>query len=1037
VRRAFDLISCGVIRHAPIDSWVVNGLGIKLPILLESTPDQLIILETSISVPSPTSSSSEWFLKLVLSGNALVEISGHDRWGYDEAHTYFPITPGEHRVTVRATPRSLFGYHAWEFRFERALLIEASWSIIRTGLWLLQLVDFTSILPKNSELNTELTKLLLDVTSGLRLAPSPRQIALATILLYEGPTGLYTTRRDLYRPYSDYMFLTGVYGIGILKGALSDPPGNYTSLEEALRVAKALESKLVNELSKLREKYNKRGVLHIVGHSHIDAAWLWPRSETIEKVLRTFSTIVSLMRQYDFTYIQSSALYYKWVEEKNPSLLEEIKRLVESGKWIIAGGMWVECDTNLITGESLARQLLYGQRFFKEKFSRQARIGFLPDSFGFSANMPQLLRKSGLHVFITQKIMWNDTTEFPYHTFNWRGLDGTEIPVQVIVSSYSEPLTPTSVYKHWDRYKDKEKAPDVIYTYGYSNGGGGPTREMLSYIDLLEYTPATPKIRHFKEEEYIETLEKAVRNAPVHYGELYLEFHRGTYTTNIQIKDLVAKSERLLVVAEEALSLIEHYEDREEDWELLKELWERVLFAEFHDVLPGSSIREVYLNTERDLLEVIKSSSQLIYRALEAVGGGTGDYILVFNPLPWRRRALIKIPADLGTLENYECQELDDYNLVLIPETTPSGIKTYKYTSTCRSGVGVEATTRDDGIILKNNYVYVTVNSKGAISSLKLGQVEFLREPSQLVVHSDMPGFFDAWEVTTEFLEQGDVIEASEKPQLVVSGPLLSCVEVTREYGASRIRQLVCVEKDSPVIRVTNHVMWREKSTLVKHWFKTKLKPMRAYYEVPFGVVERPTRMENPWEKARFEVPAVSWADFTDMKYGLAIIAPSRHGYSARGADFSISLLRSPTFPNPWSDLGNFEFTYHLYPHRGDYDAGEVPRIALESTIDTYTSQANREVEYSILTIQPPRVLLSAFKKSEDSDGYTVRLYNPYSKNISVNITLGFKAKQVYETDIPELEILSLLASNTSTLRLSFRPFEVKTLKLIPTVQSH
>lgn len=1032
VRRAFDLISCGVIRHVPIDSWVVNGSGIKLPILLESTPDQLIILETSISVPSPISSSSEWFLKLVFSGNALVEISGYDRWGYDEAHTYFPITPGEHRVTVRATPRSLFGYHAWEFRFERALLIEASWSIIQTGLRLLQLVDFTSILPKNSELNTELTKLLIDVTSGLRLAPSPRQIALATILLYEGPTGLYTTRRDLYRPYSDYMFLTGVYGIGILKGALSDPPGNYTSLEEALRVAKALESKLVNELSKLREKYNKRGVLHIAGHSHIDAAWLWPRSETVEKVLRTFSTVVSLMRQYDFTYIQSSALYYKWVEERNPVLFEEIKKLVSSGKWIVAGGMWVECDVNLITGESLARQFLYGQRYFKEKFNRLARIGFLPDSFGFSANMPQLLKKSGLEVFITQKLMWNDTTEFPYHTFKWRGLDGTEIPVQIIVSSYGEPLTLTSVYKHWNKYREKEIVPDVVYTYGYSDGGGGPTREMLSYVDLIEHTPATPKIRHFREEEYIERLKNVVKNAPVYHGELYLEFHRGTYTTNIRIKDLVAKSERLLVVAEEALSLIEQYTGRREDWKLPRELWERVLYAEFHDVLPGSSIREVYLDAERDLLEVIDSSSRIIYRALELIGAGAGNYVLVFNPVPWRRRVLLKIPAELGALEGYECQELGDHSLVLVPEVIPSGVKTYKYSGTCRSSssLGVEAIIRDDSIVLKNSYVRISVNSKGALSSLKLGQVELLREPSQLVVHSDMPGVFDAWEVTNEFLEQGEVLESSERPRLLVNGPLLSCVEVIREYGKSRIRQLVCVEKDSPVVVIDNYAAWREKSTLVKHWFKTNLAPMKAYYEAPYGVVERPTTMETPWEKARFEVPAVSWADFTDLNYGVAVIAPSRHGYSARGADFSISLLRSPTFPNPWSDLGEFEFTYYLYPHRGDYEAGEVPRVAIESTIEAYTSRASREVEYSLLNIQPPRVLLSAFKKAEDSDEYIVRLYNPYSKEVSVDITLGSRAERVYETDIPEFEVSSLLASNTNTLRLSFKPFEVKTLKL-------
>jgi len=992
----------------------------------------MFVFETMINVPQPSSPNTEWFLKLVLSGNALVEISRADKWGYDEAHTYFPIAPGEHRVILKASPRSIFGYHTWSFEFKRALLIEASWSVIKTGLWLLQLVEFATTLQRSSELYSELLRILMDVTSELRLAPSPRQIALAVILLYEGSSGLYTTRRDLYRPYSDYVFLTGVYGIGILKGALREPPGNYTSIEEALRVAKIIENRLAERLSILCEKYPKTGVLHIVGHSHIDAAWLWPRVESIEKVLRTFSTVVSLMKHYDFTYIQSSALYYKWIEERDPGLFEEIKRLIESGRWIIVGGMWVESDTNLVTGESLARQFLYGQRYFKEKFGRLAKIGFLPDSFGFSANLPQVLRKSSLHVFITQKVMWNDTTEFPYHTFKWRGLDGTEIPVQVIVSSYEESLTPSSLYRHWEKYKDKERTPELIYTYGYGNGGGGPTREMLSYIELAEILPIIPTPRHLREEEYVNTLEKITSTIPVYTGEMYLEFHRGTYTTNLLIKELVAKSERLLVTAELTLSLLELYMGKKESWSELKNLWEKLLFSEFHDVLPGSSIREVYVDAERDLSEVIEVSRRIINRALGALGGGAGDYLLVLNPLPWSRGVLIKIPAERSSLENFECQELDNYNLVFVSMVIPSGVKTYKYTNTCKAGNGVKVVEREDGVTLKNNYVSVTVNSEGAISSLRLGQVNLLREPSVIIIHSDMPGLFDAWEVTSEFLERGEVLRASEKPRVVIEGPLLSCVEVIREYSASKIRQLICVEKNSPLIRINNYVVWREKSTLVKHWFKTSFVSLRAFYEVPFGVVERPTRMMMSWERARFEVPAVSWADFTNGDLGLAIIAPSRHGYSAQKDMFSLSLLRSPTFPNPWSDLGEHEFTYYLYPHRGDYEEAEIPRVAFEATIDVYTSQANSELEFSLVTIQPPRILLSAFKKSEDGDGYIIRLYNPYSRNIGVTVTLGFKAKQIFETDIPELEIINTLGENTKTLILNFKPFEIKTLKITP-----
>jgi len=965
-------------------------------------------------------------------GQPLVEISDTEKWGYDEAHTYFPIKPGSHRVLVKATPRTLFGYHTWSFRFGKALLVEASLDTIKTGLWLLELVEFTTSLPETSDLRAGISRLLVDVTRGLRLAISPKQIALATILLYEGPTGIFFTRRDLYKPYTDYVYLTGIYGTGIIKGLLEDPPANYITISDAHRVAREIEKRLLEGLSKLCEKYPKTGLLHIVGHSHIDAAWLWPQAETIEKVLRTFSTIVSLMREYEFTYIQSSAQYYKWVEERDSELFEKIKGLIENNKWIIAGGMWIESDTNLITGESLARQFLYGQRYFKEKFSRVAKIGFLPDSFGFSVNLPQLLHKSGLRVFIIHKVMWNDTTEFPYHTFKWRGIDGTEIPVQIIISSYGEPLSLVSLYKHWEKYRDKDRAPDLIYTYGYSNGGGGPTREMLNYIKLANAIPVVPEIRHLREEEYINVLENEVRKAPVYAGELYLEFHRGTYTTNLLIKELVAKSERLLVAVEIALSLLELYRGLEAEWGLLRELWEKLLLSEFHDVLPGSSIREVYVYAERDLREIIKTSRELIGRALNTIGTRGGGYLLVFNPLPWIRRVLIKAPTEYGSLKGYECQDLGDYYAVLVPKIIPAGVKTYEYTDTCRAESGVRVITREDVIILKNEHLSIEVRDDGSISSLKLGpELEILREPSVLMVHSDMPGVFDAWEVTSEFLREGEVISASVEPQVVISGPLLSCVEVLREYSASRVNQLICVEKSSPLVKIKTTINWRDKNTLVKHWFKTAFKLMRAFYEVPFGVVERPTKMETPWEKARFEVPAVSWADFTSGDLGVAIISPSRHGYSARGGDFSLSLLRSPMFPNPWSDLGEYELTYYLYPHIGDYEIAEVPRVALEATTDVYTSQADRELDSSLIMVHPPRVILSAFKRSEDGEGYIIRLYNPYSKETTVKITLGFNAKYIYETDIPELEVLGVVGSYVNTLFLKFKPFEIKTLKVL------
>jgi alpha-mannosidase len=1034
VRRAFDLIACGFSRHVTIDRWVMrvgdSVREVRPPMIIECSPSDMILLEADIEVSKPRQ-GADWLLKLVLSGNALVELDGTPIGGYDEAHTYFKVSPGYHKVSVRASPRSLFGHHSWTFEFRRALLVEASLGVIKTGLWLLQLVDYVNTLPENSPLRHELAKLLLEATGDLRLSPSPRQIALAMITLYEGPAGV--VRGDIYRPFGDYIYLKDVYGVGILRGLVEEPPGNYTSLDEALKVASDLEGRILEGLSKLCEKFPKVGTLHVVGHSHIDAAWLWPRSETVEKVLRTFSTIVSLAREHEFTYIQSSAQYYEWLEERSPTLFNEVKRLVESGRWIIAGGMWVESDTNLVTGESLARQFLYGQRYFKSRFGRVARIGFLPDSFGFSANLPQILRKSGLEVFVTHKVMWNDTTEFPHHTFRWRGIDGTEIPVQIIVSSYGEPFSLRSIYRHWERYRDKEVALDLIYTYGYSDGGGGPTREMIFNYELASKVPGLPRVRHLREEDYVEVLKKASANAPVYGGEMYLEFHRGTYTTNLAIKDLVARAERLLVSTEIALSMLELGFNERADWSALRSHWKKLLFAEFHDVLPGSSIKEVYEDAIKDLEGVTRALNEAIEKALGSVGGAGWRYLAVFNPLPWPRWALVEVPAELGSVEGYECQDVGERRLVLITNLAPSGVKTYSFSGECRASEGVVVERVDDGITVKNEHISIAIGADGSIRSIKLrGGVELLREPSTIVAHPDMPGYFDAWEVTDEFLTYGEVVEALEKPRLVVQGPLVACVEVLRGYGASRIAQTICVEKGSPLVKIKTLVDWRDKSVLVKHWFKTTMSDMRALYEVPFGVVERPTRGETPKERAMFEVPAVSWADFTNGAVGLAIIAPSRHGYSARRGDFSLSLLRSPTFPNPWSDLGRYEFTYYLYPHSGDYEVAEVPRVASEVAFNVFTRPVGSVVEYSLLSIQPPRVLLSAFKRSEDGDGHIVRLYNPYSSSVEVTVKYGFKAKSIYEVDIPELNVIERLGEGElGAVVLKFKPFEVKTLKLL------
>jgi len=1023
-RRIYDLLATSIRRVLPVSRWLYESTEVQLPFLKLSEPGRIHRFEAEIEVPD---SGYRWFLKMLMSGNARVVVDGETSYGYDEAHTYVPLRPGRHRVEVYASPRTMFGFHMWRISFDYAYLVEVSWRVASTALRMLQLIDFAEKLRESDPLREELEDAVKTAVSKISVAPSVGQIAASVILLYATPLQVYFRRGDLRGPYSDYLWLTGVYGLGVLQGLLSDTPR--ASVEEAEKQACEAWMVLSERLNEVWRRYPKMGVVYAVGHSHIDAEWLWPREETVEKVLRTFSTVVRLMEEYPgFTYIQSSAQYYRWVEERDPKLFEEIRRLVAEGRWIIAGGMWVESDTQLVDGESLARQFLYGQRYFMSRFGRIARIGWIPDSFGFSGNLPQIMRKSGIEVFLTHKVMWNDTNEFPHHSFVWRGIDGTEIPVQILINSYNETMTPWSIASNWARYKDKE-VPFIPYSYGYGDGGGGPTREMLEYVELNRALPGIPDVVFLRESEYVEKVKESLDKFKSWSGELYVEIHRGTYTTNLKMKELMARAEAALYEAE-LWSTVAYIAGRAPNRKSeVDELWRRILFNQFHDIIPGSSIREVYENTYRDLEDALKKLGEIAYDSMRALLG-SGEGVAIFNPLPWSRSGVIKVPRDL-TLEGAECQEVVDGIYVYV-SAPPAGFKVYRR-GVCRQPSSVvEVAEGGDLIILRNEYLEAAVDSGGNLASLKLGESgeEVLAAPSnRLIAHIDKPGIFDAWDVTDEFLEDGEELEVLEKPRVSVRGPLAACVEYVKGFKSSRIRQRLCIYKGSPVIEVWNRIEWNDKNVLVKAWFEVNAKTDRAFYSIPFGTVERSTKRETSWEKARFEVPALRWADLSDGHRGLAIIAPSRHGYSAVGSRVGLSLIRSPVFPNPWSDLGVLETYYYIYPHRGGYLEAEVPRIAEELIHRLKAVEGGAPGrEESFVTVEPPKALFSAVKLPEDSlKGLVVRLYNPYNAPVEVGLKLALPVKSVVEMNILETEKIQ----DVDISRINLKPFEIKTLVMM------
>ncbi len=1030
----FEITASSIGRFIPIKSWIMGeGSSIELPFRVDATPNESFRFQASVSVPE---SKHRWFLKLLLSGNALVRID-NDAWGYDEAHTYFPLSPGNHTIMIEATPRTLFGQHMWEFRFNYAYLIEVNWDVLRLGLRLLALVDFASGLPSDSGLRRDLEELLINVTKGVRVNPTLSQITLMTLMLYDSPLSQWFSRGDLRRPPDSFIMNTGLYGLGVIKGHLGDVP-KVIDDDSIASLVKGIEDKLNRGLSELTMKYPKEGVLLAVGHAHIDAAWLWPKAETINKVLRTFSTIVGLMREYDFSYIQSSAQYYEWVEHNDKGLFSEVSRLIKLGRWIIAGGMWIESDANIIDGESLVRQFLYGQRYFLSRFGKLAKIGWLPDTFGFSANLPQILRKSGIDVFVSWRIVTHELTQFPYHVFTWEGIDGSEIPTQVILVNYNNTHTPLNAYRAWSMYEGKGTLPQLIYPYGYGDGGGGPTREMLEYRDLMNRLPNIPSLVNLNEDDYASTLVNAKDKLPRWRGEIHVENFRGTYTTNLLIKELIAKAEAKLTDAELWVTLAYLTGAGDHGLSELEGLWKTLLFNQFHDIVPGSAIKEVYDDAYGELRSLLAKSEELINESTTAISKRFGivNSLVVFNSAPWGRGGIIKVPRNVAV--NSECQDFGDERLIYV-EAPPVGFRAYAINGECvepKDGVMV----REDGggFIMENSYVKVKVNSKGDIESiiLKGSNAELINGSVKLMAHIEEPIVSDAWRFSLDSLNDGVEFNLASPPRVSIKGPLMSCIDVDKGFSKSRISQRICLSKYSPLIEVWSRIKWIDEGVLVKYWVNTTVESKEAVYDIPFGTLTRPTDPQVQVKEGKIEVPALRWVDLSDGAKGLAVISPSRHGYSVIGGRIGLSLLRSPTFPNPWSDLGDFETSIFIYPHMGDYKTAEVPKVTYDVMhelrhiiVSGVDELSNALGEWSFMELKPHKAVLTAVKTAEDSrNELIIRFYNPYDSSISMDITINdsYRPSTVVETNLIETEDHGSVNLGSIVLE----PYEVKTLRM-------
>ena len=848
--------------------------------------------------------------------------------------------------------------------------------------------------------------------------------------------------------------------------------GDQSGFDNSLRAA---QSKL-----QALNPWLKQFTVRAIGNSHIDMAWLWPWTETVEVVRNTFQSVLALMREYpDFKFTMSSARTYEWMQEKYPDLFKEIAQRVKEGRWEVIGGMWVEPDLNMPAGESLVRQILIGTRYFQKNFGVDVHIGWNPDSFGYNWQLPQIYKKSGIDYFVTSKLLWaTDYTKFPYRLFWWEAPDGSRL-LTYFPHEYANEFDPEQITKDFAFYAPLiygpklTDSPQMLYLYGVGDHGGGPTRTMLDRADRLR-APDTvfPKVEFSTAKDFFADLQKELPRlkVPTWRDELYFEYHRGVFTTQSDTKQRIRRDEDLMLDAEKFASVASLFGRSypQDEFELA---WKNLLFDHFHDIMPGSGIAVNYLDAKRNLEDVARSGNQIMEGALGEIAAhintqGAGVPVVVLNSLSWPRTEVIEVEAQLPgptkqvQVVDSEGKPADSELLAIEPGTnrarllilarTPAlGFETYFVRETAKAAVNrsIAKATADS---MENEFLRIKVNPQtGCVTSLfdKRSQTEALAPaetdtggPKEfacgnlLQTFYDKPKQWDAWNIDADFEKQHWDLDKADDVKLIESGPLRAIIRVKKHFQNSTFVQDITMYAGVPRVDVKMQADWREKHILLKVAFPLSAHNDKATFEIPYGSIERPTTRNTPAEQAKFEVPAQRWADLSDAKHGFSLLNDSKYGYDAKGNVLRLSLLRSPEWPDPHADEGHHEFTYSMYPHAGTWrDAATVRRgYELNSeliVVSTSNHHGTLPPQHSFVNVQPDDVVLTAVKKAEDDNALILRFYEWAGREADVKLTLPTGAQSASETDLMEKPMGPLSVQN-GVVTVPTKPYEIKTLKV-------
>ena len=829
--------------------------------------------------------------------------------------------------------------------------------------------------------------------------------------------------------------------------------------------------------------------VYALGHTHIDVAWKWPLRQTREKAVRSFSTVLYLMKRYPkYRFFLSQPQLYEYVKEDAPEIFEQVKERVKEGRWEADGAMWLESDSNLTSGESLIRQILYGKKFFNEEFGiKEQEILWLPDAFGFLGALPQIMKRSGIRYFLTTKMGWNDADQQPDDTFLWEGIDGSRVtglyittknyeayperfekPVREV--TYNGRQNASQTMGTWQNYRNKELNDAVLTVYGYGDGGGGPTEGMLEESKRLSYgIPGVPKVKLSGLKEYLQVLDKNLQNKKLNtwYGDLYLEYHRGTFSSIAENKKNNRICEYKNQQAEWLASLLWWMNKKNENAnknaypkETLDKAWKLLLLNQFHDILPGSAIAEVYEQSDIDYAKIKAMDEEIISEVLESLSSNKSEQkngICAWNPLGFAAEQVIELDKkklhecgiDKGcSLTNVTAAQRFKDGTMLVTASLPAKGSLYMAASAEKESLDKEAkkehfALRDENT-LETPWYIVSWNELGELTSLydKEAKREVLEAGTvgnEIVVYEDIPKDYDAWNVESYYSRKHWKMSVKKPCTMTEAGEICAVLHTELSYESSVIEQDIAFFAHTRRIDFKTKIDWKEQQQLVKAEFHLDVMTRTAACEIPYGVMERPTHRNTSWQRAQFEMCAHRFVDLSEPGFGVALLNDGRYGHSIEDSFVSLTLLTSGVFPFPDADKGLHELTYALMPHMGDWreanvvhEAGKLNEKPILSVYKpSLLTEEKSSVRYTMCEVSSPNVIVTSVKRAEDESGLIVRMYESSGIRTNVEWNLeGLCPKYIYECDMMEQKEREVVFDGQRA-KFEIRPFEIKTFLLV------